>query len=116
MLRRYAPIAKSSGTRIPDALREFVMYRDRMCVGRVVGFPTECFGQLELDHVRASGGMGMKSRTSDDNLVALCSVCHRWKTLNGRQARPLLLAYLEGEIDHSAHVDPCGPTCRRRTA
>ena len=46
---------------------------------------------VELDHVRA-GGMGMKSRTSEDNLVALCSDCHRWKTEHGRVARPDLIA------------------------
>jgi len=39
--------------------------------------------------------MGMKSPSTEDNLVVLCGAHHRWKTENGREARPLLLAYLE---------------------
>lgn len=64
-------------------------------MGRVVGFPTVCAGRPEMDHVRASGALGKKSRTSEDNCVLLCSACHRYKTLHGKAARPLLLAYLE---------------------
>lgn len=115
-LRRYAPIAPSAGTVIPTMLRIEVYERDGYCVGRQVGFPTVCSGRLELDHVRASHGVGMKSETTLGNLVALCGTCHRWKTSNGRTARPLLLAYLERVGDpHAAHVDPC-PECPRRTA
>ena len=98
-LRRYAPIAPSRGTVIPHGLRIDVLTRDAKATGGCVGygrFPTTCGGPLELDHVRASGGMGMKSRTEADNLVSLCGNCHRWKTENGRTARPILLAYLEG--------------------
>jgi hypothetical protein len=51
---------------------------------------------LELDHVRASHGMGMKSETVESNLVALCGAHHRWRTTHGREGRPILLAYLEG--------------------
>jgi 5-methylcytosine-specific restriction endonuclease McrA len=94
-LRRYAPIKESHGTVIPASVRIAVLQRDQICVGRKIGFPTECSGPLELDHVRASHGMGMKSATSEDNLVSLCGACHRWKTAHGREARPLLLAYLE---------------------
>jgi 5-methylcytosine-specific restriction endonuclease McrA len=61
-----------------------------------LGWPGEHTSALELDHVRASGGMGMKSRSTADNLVSLCGDCHRMKTLNGRVARPALLAYIEG--------------------
>ena len=94
-LRRYAPIAKSSGTRIPPELRITVLERDRGCVG-FGRLPGECQGALELDHVRASGGMGMKSPSTPDNLATLSGNCHRWKTANGRLARPLLIRYLEG--------------------
>lgn len=95
-LRRYTPL-QSKPRHDPDdrAVRAYVTGRDRRCVGRVVGFPTACYGPLEMDHVRASGALGKKSRTSADNCVRLCSTCHRWKTLNGREARPLLLDYLE---------------------
>ena len=94
-MRRYAPIAPSRGTVIPHEMRLRVLSRDNGCVG-FGRFPVDCAGGLELDHVRASGGMGMKSRTADDNLVSLCNACHRWKTANGRTARPILLDYLAG--------------------
>lgn len=95
-LRRYAPIAKSEGTRIPSKVREAVNYRDRICVGAVVGMPGDCSGSYELDHVRASGGLGIKSRSTPDNLVRLCGAHHRVKTEAGRTWRPRLIAYLEG--------------------
>jgi 5-methylcytosine-specific restriction endonuclease McrA len=99
MIRRYAPIAKSRGTVIPADLRLRVLQRDNAATGGCVGFgrfPVTCAGPLELDHVRASHGMGMKSETTETNLVALCGACHRYKTSFGREARPALLAYLAG--------------------
>ena len=96
MLRRYAPMKQSTGTRIPDDVRAFVTNRDRLCVGYVIGMPGECAGSYELDHVRASGGLGMKSRSTADNLVRLCGVHHRAKTENGRAWRPRLIDYIEG--------------------
>ena len=93
-MRRYAPMRQSRGTVIPSEVRRFVVHRDRVCVGLIAGFPTTHGGTLELDHVRASHGMGMKSRSEPDNLVLLCGNCHRWKTDHGREARPLLLRYL----------------------
>lgn len=98
MLRRYSPLKASVGTRIPDDVRAFVMKRDLICVGAVVGMPGECFGQLETDHVRASGGLGLKSRSTADNLVRLCSNHHRLKTADGRVWRPILLDYIEGQV------------------
>lgn len=76
-------------------MRLDVLVRDNGCIG-FGRLPGDCSGGLELDHVRASGGMGMKSRTEPDNLVSLCGAHHRYKTANGRTARPILLAYLEG--------------------
>lgn len=115
-MRRYAPMKQSSGTRIPGKVRQAVLLRDRSCVGSKVGFPvSQHLGAIELDHVRASHGMGMKSETTEGNLVALCGACHRWKTENGRLARQLLLDYLARVDDpHAAHVDPCGLDCRVR--
>lgn len=95
-LRRYAPMPKSRGTVIPAGIRLAVHLRDSGCVGARLGWPGTHSSALELDHVRSSGGLGLKSRTTEDNLVALCGDCHRWKTANGRAARPQLLAYLEG--------------------
>jgi hypothetical protein len=121
-LRRYAPLAPSAGTRIPHAMRLHVLTRDAAATGGCVGygrFPTTCAGPLSLDHVRASGAIGKKSTTCPCNLVSLCNNgCHRWKTENGREARPLLLTYLEqfgygphteGHVESSpdcGHVDP----------
>lgn len=95
MLRRYAPIRSSAGTRIPTDIRAAVRERDGgACLGPRVGMPGECAGGIELDHVRASGGMGMKSPTEADNLVSLCGAHHRMKTAEGRRWRPRLLALL----------------------
>lgn len=126
MIRRYAPIKPSRGTVIETDMRMRVLIRDATATGGCVGFgrfPVACSGPLELDHVRASHGMGMKSVTCDCNLASLCGNCHRYKTAYGREARPILLDYLarfgysehaEGHLEnpHAAHVDPCGPTCR----
>lgn len=95
-MRRYAPIAPSRGTVIPSEVRRAVVARDKVCVGLIAGFRGEHGGSLELDHVRASHGMGMKSPSTADNLVLLCARHHRYKTEHGREARPALLAYLEG--------------------
>jgi 5-methylcytosine-specific restriction endonuclease McrA len=112
MLRRYAPMKQSRGTVIPPQMKVDVFTRDGGCVGFLLSFPGECAGGLEPDHVRASHGIGMKSRTEPDNLVSLCGSHHRWKTDNGRKARPLLLAYLATlEGDHP-HVDPT-PGCEK---
>ncbi len=94
-LRRYAPIAASRGTVIPSAVRAEVVKRDPFCVGPSVGMDGRCYGSSELDHVRASGAVGMKSASTPDNLVRLCSAHHRVKTGDGRKWRPVLLAYLE---------------------
>lgn len=92
-LRRYAPMKQSRGTVIPPTMKVYVWTRDKGCVG-FGRLPGDCAGPLEVDHVRASGAIGMKSRTELDNLVSLCGSHHRWKTEHGREARPLLLEYL----------------------
>ena len=93
-LRRYAPMKPSRGTVIPPHVRLAVLQRDQGCVG-FGRLPGDCGGGIELDHVRASHGMGMKSDTTADNLVSLCGQHHRYKTEHGREARPLLVEYLE---------------------
>jgi hypothetical protein len=45
--------------------------------------------------VRASGGLGLRSRSTPDNLVLLCPFAHREKTLHGRRWRPVLLVWIE---------------------
>ena len=98
MLRRY-PSPRQRGTSRPDpvssSVRAHVRERDRGCVFTRLGIAHECLGQLELDHVRASGGLGLRSRSTPDNLVLLCPAAHRTKTLDGRRWRPVLLAWIE---------------------
>lgn len=93
-LRRRSTLRPSAGTRIPDAVRREVRERDGGCVGALLGWPGPHDTALEQDHVRASGGLGMKSPSEASNLVSLCLECHWWKTSHGREARPQLLAYL----------------------
>jgi 5-methylcytosine-specific restriction endonuclease McrA len=99
MLRRYPRRHRRGDPRSPDpvppSVRAQVQARDRGCVFTQVGIPHDCFGQLELDHVRASGGLGLRSRSTTDNLVLLCPSAHRLKTLEGRRWRPVLLAWIE---------------------
>ena len=57
-MRRYAPIKASRGTTWPLAVQVQIRHRDGVCVGPRIGMPGECFGSLEIDHVRASGRNG----------------------------------------------------------
>jgi 5-methylcytosine-specific restriction endonuclease McrA len=99
MLRRYPSQRRRGDARSPDpvppAVRAHVRARDRVCVFTRMDVPHECFGRLELDHVRASGGLGLRSRSTPDNLALLCPSAHRLKTLEGRRWRPVLLAWIE---------------------
>lgn len=96
-LRRYAPMKQSEGTRWPAAEAEAIWQRDG---GRCVGprltppMPGDCYGEPQKDHVRASGAIGKKSRSTADNGALLCSPHHRLKTDNGRVWRPPLLAWI----------------------
>ena len=84
------------------AEKAYVRARDRGCVAprSTAADPTwaqsnACDGPLDVDHVRASGGLGMKSPTHRTNMVVLCRHHHIAKTEWGKTWRPLLLAYLE---------------------
>jgi hypothetical protein len=114
-LRRYSPINPSRGTVWPPDVVDAAYRLHGGCLGPVVGMPGDCVGQLEPDHIRASGGMGMKSRSTLDNCAPLCSAHHRLKTSYGRTWRPLLIEAVERALtdEHAAHVDPC-PGCPRR--
>ena len=122
ILRRYSPIAKSLGTRWPPEVRAEITRLDGgRCVCERAGFPAEivarCGGSLETDHVRGSGAIGMKSRSTLDNGVTLSAFCHRWKTDHGNEARPLLLDWIERRTGSCTHVDPVPAcdSCARRT-
>ena len=96
--------AKKPKRDTPDEAREraHVWRRDGECVARKILMPnglplamvSPCEGGLSYDHVRASGGLGMKSPTHRTNLVVLCRGHHILKTDWGKTWRPLLLDYL----------------------
>lgn len=95
-LKSKARLNPSRGTEIPPHVRNYVHARDFGCVGPRAGLPGPCDGPLTQDHVRSSGGIGMKSPSEAWNLVDLCWFGHhQWKTEHPQEARPLLLAYLD---------------------
>lgn len=116
-MRRYAPLKPSVGTTWPPDVRAAARGRDGGCVGPLVGMPGACQGGVELDHIRASGAIGMKSRSTLDNAASLCGSHHALKTRDGRAWRPRLIEYVEFMAKRSCpHVEPvfgC-PMCARR--
>lgn len=94
-MRRTA-LRPSRGTQWPPDVARAIEERDhRRCVGPLVGMPGLCEGPAEKDHIRASGGISMKSRSTLDNGVLLCSnVHHPMKTMAGKTWRPALIAYV----------------------
>ena len=113
-LRRYAGLKPSLGTRWPpEVVTEAVLLHRGRCLGAVVGMPGPCSGALEPDHIRASGGMGMKSESTLRNLAPLCGWHHKVKTEHGRTWRPLLIEAVERALANESdcgHVDP-NPSC-----
>ena len=64
-----------------------------VCIGPMAGMPGDCSGGIQSDHVRASGGFGMKSESIAVNCARLCGLTHHpMKTNHGATYRPLLLA------------------------
>jgi hypothetical protein len=111
MTRPAGPFAPPPPKKAPKVKRDtaaeaaekaYVRARDRGCVaaraahasGPLIS-PMQCDGPFDVDHVRASGGLGMKSPTHRSNMVVLCRWHHRLKTDYGKVWRPLLIAYLE---------------------
>lgn len=114
MTRPSGPFAAPPPRKPPKVKREsdadraeknYVRARDGHCVAvrslqvadlyKGALIPTLCDGPLDVDHVRASGGLGMKSPTHRTNMVTLCRWHHRLKGEYGKVWRPLLLDYLE---------------------
>lgn len=96
-LVRRTPLRRGRGTvsAWPDVVRAAIRDRDRSCVGPRVGMTEVCLGQMEIDHVRASGALGKKSPSTVDNGALLCARHHEMKTNDGRRWRPVLLAYID---------------------
>lgn len=101
-IRRKSTVKRDSAAEAAE--KTYVRQRDKYCIGPHLSKQTFertaygyslCDGPLEVDHVRASGGLGIKSPTHRTNMVLLCHWHHKLKTEYGRIWRPLLLAYLE---------------------
>ena len=94
-LKSKSRIKPSRGTVVPEWMKNYVFTRDEGCLGPRLGFPGECWGPLDPDHVRSSLGMGMKSPTEVWNLACLCRLHHSWKEEHPLEARPKLLDWLD---------------------
>jgi hypothetical protein len=79
---------------VTPELYAYLEKRDGRCVMLKIRADHVCDGPTEVDHVRASGGLGLRSRSTADNCVRLCRWAHLQKTDFGRTIRPLLLDYL----------------------
>ena len=85
------PMKRSRGTSFPAAVVNHVREHQDGCIGPMAGMPGDCSGGIQNDHVRASGGFGMKSIAV--NCARLCGLTHHpMKTEHGTTYRPLLLA------------------------
>ena len=109
----------SMGTQWPPEVRQAAWDRDHGCIGPRIGMPDLCLGEVQLDHVRASGGISMKSRSTLDNAASLCVRHHDLKGREGRKWRPVLLDYIARASGDCGHVDPvfgCLGPCQRVSA
>ena len=78
---------------VTPEMREYILARDKGCIGRWLLMEGPCDGRIEIDHV-LNGGVGKRGPSIPLNLVSLCSAHHRAKTDNARAWRPLLIEYL----------------------
>lgn len=118
MLRRYSPLRAGRGTQFPPEVVAQAMALHGGCIGPLVGMPGACDGPIDPDHIRASGALGKKSRSTLDNLAPLCRFeHHRLKTREGRTWRPLLIEAVEralsGDCGHVEPVHGCSGPCNR---
>jgi hypothetical protein len=77
--------------------RELAAYlerRDGRCAMAKIRADHVCDGPSEIDHVRASGGLGLRSESSRRNCVRLCRWGHLTKTYYGKVWRPILLDWI----------------------
>lgn len=115
-LRRRTPLRATRRAQPEDfsaETRRRARERDRGCLGPRVGMPEPCLGEIQLDHIRASGALSVKSRNSLDNAASLCVSHHDRKGREGRTWRPRLIDLVNELMgSHESHVDPCGdPAC-----
>ena len=80
---------------VTPELYAYLERRDGRCAMAKIRGDHVCDGPSEIDHVRASGGLGLRSPSTKANTVRLCRWAHLTKTYHGRVIRPLLLDYIE---------------------
>lgn len=79
---------------VTPELREYILARDKGCVGALLDMEGPCDGRIEIDHV-LNAGLGKRGPSIPLNLVSLCSGTHHpAKTNNARAWRPLLIEYV----------------------
>jgi len=116
-MRRYSPIPKSRGTVWPPEVRAHVREHQSGCIGPLAGMLGHCDQGIELDHIRASHGTGMKSDSIATNAAQLCGWHHRMKTDGGKTWRPRLIDVVrsltrgcdECEAEHLAYYGAAVP-------
>jgi hypothetical protein len=114
---------------VTPELRLFVLERDGACVAAKLERGHSCrdmWGvphsptdrrKLSLEHVKDQLRMGKRAPSDPSHLVTLCYGAN--VGVPSKELRAALRSYLrtiEGPEDHSAHVDPCSPTCRSLVA
>jgi hypothetical protein len=86
---------------VTPELREYVLARDKGCLGPRLEMEGPCVGRIELDHVMGAG-LGRRGPSVASNLASLCAAHHFLKTSNARTWRPVLVEYLHGVESHAA--------------
>ncbi len=87
---------------VTPELRDYILARDKGCVGALLDMEGPCDGRIEIDHV-LNAGLGKRGPSIPLNLASLCSFHHREKTDHARAWRGLLIEYLcNVEPVHSA--------------
>ena len=95
-MRRTSGLKPSTGTRWPPAVVAHIKeHQGDGCIGPEAGMPGECAGPIDTDHVRASGGISLKSKSIAVNGARLCRFTHHnLKTREGKTWRPRLLTVI----------------------
>lgn len=78
---------------VTPELHEYVVSRDRGCMGPRLEMEGPCLGRLEVDHVDTAG-LGRRGPSIPANLISLCATHHFLKTTNARVWRPIFREYL----------------------
>lgn len=107
---------------VSPALRLAIFARDGGCIApRLGGTAADCWGRLQIEHVKRELRASKRAESIAACLVTLCDghtepgrrAGRQWNTakVNRARVREYLRTVEDPENPHLAHVDPCGPTC-----